>query len=500
MADVAAERGLHRARGAAAHPLDLRVRRHRRARGDAAAPRHGRGRRRRHHRGGDRARHRARVLAASRLRGRLDRRHHRPRVPEGPRAPGPRRRGRQPGAHRGAPGDLRARAEAGGGAAARDAHQAVPHGDRHRRARRHRRVWSPSRTCSRRSSARSPTSTTSRCPAVERLPDGSLRVPGRTPVDEVSEELGTELPDEEWDTVGGLILNLLGHVPDEGETVRFQGLEFRTERVQGRRIGVGAHHPASPTPRPTAPDAGRRTKPPSARRPRDVPLGLRLARRSAQRREVDAGEPTRRRQGRDRLRPAADHAHADPRRAHHARRRSSCCSTRPASTSRARCSASAPTSRARSTLAEVDVVCLLIEATGPIGPGDRFVAGLVQQVDTPKILVVSKTDLVAERRGRRAAGRGGRRSSASSTRTCRCRGSDRRRRRRADRRARGAAARRAGVLPGRCGQRPARDLPRGRAGAREAAARRARRAAALHHRGRGGARARARPTTCSATR
>ena len=73
-------------------------------------------------------------------------------------------------------------------------------------------------------------------PVVERLADGSLRVPGRTPIDEVSEALGTELPDEEWDTVGGLILNLLGHVPDEGETVRFQGLELRTERVQGRRI------------------------------------------------------------------------------------------------------------------------------------------------------------------------------------------------------------------------------------------------------------------------
>jgi CBS domain containing-hemolysin-like protein len=73
-------------------------------------------------------------------------------------------------------------------------------------------------------------------PSVERLADGSLRVPGRTPIDEVSEALGTELPDEEWDTVGGLILNLLGHVPEEGETVRFQGLELRTERVQGRRI------------------------------------------------------------------------------------------------------------------------------------------------------------------------------------------------------------------------------------------------------------------------
>ena len=73
-------------------------------------------------------------------------------------------------------------------------------------------------------------------PAVERLADGSVRVRGSTPIDDVSEELGTELPDAEWDTVGGLILNLLGHVPEEGEVVRFEQLELRTERVQGRRI------------------------------------------------------------------------------------------------------------------------------------------------------------------------------------------------------------------------------------------------------------------------
>jgi CBS domain containing-hemolysin-like protein len=84
-------------------------------------------------------------------------------------------------------------------------------------------------------------------PGVEPLPDGSLRVPGRTAIDEVSEVLGVELPDTEWDTVGGLVFNLLGHVPDEGETVRFQDLEFRTERVQGRRIvSVRISH-AAPT-------------------------------------------------------------------------------------------------------------------------------------------------------------------------------------------------------------------------------------------------------------
>ena len=50
-------------------------------------------------------------------------------------------------------------------------------------------------------------------------------------------------------------------------------------------------------------------------------------------------------------------------------------------------------SRAIATLAEVDVVCMLVDATAAIGAGDGYIARLVQQVTTPKILVVSKTDL-----------------------------------------------------------------------------------------------------------
>jgi putative hemolysin len=73
-------------------------------------------------------------------------------------------------------------------------------------------------------------------PGVERLPDGSLRVPGHYPINDLNEQLGVDLPDTEWDTVGGLVFNLLGHVPEAGETTHFQGLEFRTEQVQGRRI------------------------------------------------------------------------------------------------------------------------------------------------------------------------------------------------------------------------------------------------------------------------
>ncbi|HVJ97328.1 MAG TPA: hemolysin family protein, partial [Acidimicrobiia bacterium] len=73
-------------------------------------------------------------------------------------------------------------------------------------------------------------------PAVERLPNGALRVPGRTPIDEVNELLDVDLPDEEWDTVGGLVFNTLGHVPEEGECLQVDELEFCAERMQGPRI------------------------------------------------------------------------------------------------------------------------------------------------------------------------------------------------------------------------------------------------------------------------
>jgi len=73
-------------------------------------------------------------------------------------------------------------------------------------------------------------------PSVERLGHGALRVPGRTPIDEVNELIDIELPQEEWDTVGGLVFNTLGHVPVEGECVVVDHIEFCAERVQGRRI------------------------------------------------------------------------------------------------------------------------------------------------------------------------------------------------------------------------------------------------------------------------
>jgi CBS domain containing-hemolysin-like protein len=71
---------------------------------------------------------------------------------------------------------------------------------------------------------------------VEVLADGGLRVSARLPIDDVNDLLDADLPTGAWDTVGGLVFDLLGHVPVTGESVTSGGLRLKVDRVNGRRI------------------------------------------------------------------------------------------------------------------------------------------------------------------------------------------------------------------------------------------------------------------------
>jgi CBS domain containing-hemolysin-like protein len=73
-------------------------------------------------------------------------------------------------------------------------------------------------------------------PELEQVADDVFRVDGKISIDEVNEVLDVDLPDEEWDTVGGLMLGLMGSIPQEGEHVAYQNLRFTAEQVNGRRI------------------------------------------------------------------------------------------------------------------------------------------------------------------------------------------------------------------------------------------------------------------------
>ncbi|HSK89737.1 MAG TPA: hemolysin family protein [Euzebyales bacterium] len=71
---------------------------------------------------------------------------------------------------------------------------------------------------------------------VEPLDGGRWRVDARLPVDDLAALVDTRLPDEEWDTVGGLLFGLLGHIATPGERVAVDGIRLTAEQVRGRRI------------------------------------------------------------------------------------------------------------------------------------------------------------------------------------------------------------------------------------------------------------------------
>ena len=90
-------------------------------------------------------------------------------------------------------------------------------------------------------------------PLVEELDDGTYRVSGKLPMDDLHEVIDGEFPDGEWDTVGGLMLDLLGKVPEQGDAVSSNGHELVAERVDQRRVDSVLIKPA---PTDEAPDAG----------------------------------------------------------------------------------------------------------------------------------------------------------------------------------------------------------------------------------------------------
>lgn len=73
-------------------------------------------------------------------------------------------------------------------------------------------------------------------PRLEHLEGGEVQVDGGLSIDELNELTGFELPEGDWDTVGGLLYNLLGHVPVEGEVAEFEGRQLVAQKVDGRRI------------------------------------------------------------------------------------------------------------------------------------------------------------------------------------------------------------------------------------------------------------------------
>lgn len=71
---------------------------------------------------------------------------------------------------------------------------------------------------------------------IERLGDDSLRVDGVVSLRAIAEVLEIDLPEQKFETVGGLIYDKVGGIPEVGRTVNELGLNFTIEEMDGQRI------------------------------------------------------------------------------------------------------------------------------------------------------------------------------------------------------------------------------------------------------------------------
>jgi CBS domain containing-hemolysin-like protein len=71
---------------------------------------------------------------------------------------------------------------------------------------------------------------------VEQVNEDTFRVDGMFSIDDFNERFRTDLPDEDFHTVGGFVFGQLGRAPEPGDDVSYDGMRFDVLEVEGNRI------------------------------------------------------------------------------------------------------------------------------------------------------------------------------------------------------------------------------------------------------------------------
>jgi len=70
----------------------------------------------------------------------------------------------------------------------------------------------------------------------ETINEYTFQIDGGMRVEEANEEMGLNLPPGDYETVAGFVLNLLGHIPKQGEQVRYKGMRIVITEMRGKKI------------------------------------------------------------------------------------------------------------------------------------------------------------------------------------------------------------------------------------------------------------------------
>src|SRR5581483_424128 len=71
---------------------------------------------------------------------------------------------------------------------------------------------------------------------IERVERSRWLVEGSVSIDDIRSELGCALPEGDYVTLGGYLLDVLGRIPEEGTQVEYHGWSFRISDMDRRRI------------------------------------------------------------------------------------------------------------------------------------------------------------------------------------------------------------------------------------------------------------------------
>lgn len=71
---------------------------------------------------------------------------------------------------------------------------------------------------------------------IRKITDDDYIVKALTPIDEFNQHFNQNFSDEEFDTIGGLVIQAFGHMPGRNETTIIDGLEFKVINADQRRI------------------------------------------------------------------------------------------------------------------------------------------------------------------------------------------------------------------------------------------------------------------------
>jgi len=66
--------------------------------------------------------------------------------------------------------------------------------------------------------------------------DGQFVVDALTPIADFNERFGADFPDDEYDTIGGLVTAAIGHLPETGEELTLGRFAFRVANADARRV------------------------------------------------------------------------------------------------------------------------------------------------------------------------------------------------------------------------------------------------------------------------